>query len=947
MEFELIKEGNVVPFWIEDTAFPGVRKIAEKVCGDVEEVMGQRPRLIAQGKKEDSFVFAGTIGKSQYIDELIQYNTINTHKIIGKRECYLFMTVEHPIQKGKNCLIIIGSDKRGTIYGLFHLSELMGVSPWVHFSSVHPEKRRNLVLTEADTILSKEPSVKYRGFFINDEWPAFGNWTFEQYGGFTAEMYDLIFETLLRLKGNYLWPAMWTSSFSLDGPGDKNAVLADEYGVVMSNSHHEPCLRHSEEWDMVRGEGTIYGNEWNYAKNRDGLLRYWRDGLKRNGKFENIITIGMRGERDSTMLSEDATMKDNIEQLKDIITEQRKLITDIVGEDEPQMIALYKEVETYFYGDEQTQGLKDWEGLNGVTCMLCEDNFGNMRSLPDQTLRNRKGGWGMYYHFDYHGAPISYEWVNSSYLPKVWEQMTEAYESGIRDIWIVNVGDLKFQEYPLSFFMDLAYDYDKWGVNHLNAPKEYLREWIKREFSSEFEKKQEDKLIQIMEGYTKINHNRKPEAMSPEIYHPIQENEAEDLLKQIEELEEILEELRWKVPREQLSAYWQLIYYPARGSLNVQKMNVLVGMNHYYAKMGVVIANSYGKKVEECIQFDHDLTRQLNQLEEGRWNHFGSSEHIGFRNWNDEENTYPVIMNVTPSNKERLYALIKGDGTRYTAGGDWTRKELRMERFQQIDVIQESIILLNGSMGEIFYQIECKDAAVSFSKTSGKVVDKVEIIVSIEKEMIKEETGFDICYKNGRIPVRIVVEEQEKNQHQQKTFIESNGYVSMEAEQYARNLAGKAGRFECMEGYGRTKSGFKVFPIGVEAEWKDAPVLEYQIKTKSEGEFELQVYTAPVNPRRTGGNVTFGLQVNDGEKEIISMIPEHYLAGEPSCEAWRKMVLEQILITKHSIHFNKGLNQIKIAGLSPGFVLEKLILVRNGYQAPETYLGPKETYYCK
>lgn len=245
--------------------------------------------------------------------------------------------------------------------------------------------------------------------------------------------------------------------------GEGKCPPCDCYGIVMSNSTHEPCLRHSEEWDLVRGEDSVYGNEWSYLTNREGLIRYWRDGLLRSGKYENIITIGMRGERDSLMLGEDASLEQNISLLKEIITEQRKLIRECVGENEPEMLALYKEVEAYYYGDETTPGLKDWDGLDGVTLMLCEDNYGNMRTLPTEEMRSHRGGFGMYYHFDYHGSPVSYEWVNSSYLPKIWDQMTMAYDFGVRDIWIVNVGDLKFQEYPLSFFMDLAYDYEKWG----------------------------------------------------------------------------------------------------------------------------------------------------------------------------------------------------------------------------------------------------------------------------------------------------------------------------------------------------------------------------------------------------------------------------------------------------------------------------------------------------
>lgn len=274
-------------------------------------------------------------------------------------------------------------------------------------------------------------------------------------------------------------------SFPLDGPGSANEELADMYGVVMGYSHHEPCLRASEEWDKVRGEGTRYGNEWNFYTNEEGLTNYWEDSLKRSGKYENIITIGMRGERDSSMLGDDATVEENVNLLKDIIKKQRALIKKHVNEDVtkvPQMLALYKEVEAYFYGDEKIAGLKDWEELDDVICMLCEDNFGHMRTLPTEAIRGHKGGFGMYYHFDYHGSPISYEWVDSTPLSKTWEQMCMAYEYGIRDLWIVNVGDLKLHEVPLTYFMALAYDYEKWGAGNPASYREYTEKLMKSLF---------------------------------------------------------------------------------------------------------------------------------------------------------------------------------------------------------------------------------------------------------------------------------------------------------------------------------------------------------------------------------------------------------------------------------------------------------------------------------
>lgn len=947
MEFCLVN-GEAATFLLEEECYSGVAKIAEKVCGDVELVTGIRPvtrriskTYLDEQKESEYVVLVGTVGKSSVLEKL--NGRVPLDKIRGKRESFLFQIVDNGT---KATLVIAGSDKRGTIYGLFHLSEYMGVSPWVHFSDVLPEKRKKLTLTEKDNMISREPSVKYRGFFINDEWPAFGSWTFEHFGGFTEEMYDLIFETLLRLKGNYLWPAMWTSSFSLDGPGDANARLADEYGIVMSNSHHEPCLRHSEEWDLVRGEDSVYGNEWNYVTNREGLLRYWRDGLQRNGKFENIITIGMCGERDSMMLGSDATLKQNIDLLKDIITEQRKLIAECINSDAPQMIALYKEVEAYFYGNEgMMDGLKDWDGLDGVTFMLCEDNFGNMRTLPTAELKNRKGGWGMYYHFDYHGGPISYEWVNSSYLPKIWDQMTEAYEFGIRDIWVVNVGDLKFQEYPLSFFMDLAYDYDKWGISNYNAPEEYLKYWIDREFGSRLEHQAKQKLETIMKGYTRLSHNRKAEAMAPETYHPVHYCEAERMLKQVKELERCLAALEVQIPNELFPAFFELVYYPAKGSLNVQKLNLLAGMNHYYAKQGAVIANDYANELKKCIEADNRLTKQLNALLGGKWNGMGASEHIGFRNWNEEECQYPVRMYVEPANKARILSYVKGDGEVVTAGGDWTGKKLVLKQFLRPDTDNGTVVILNGGREPVEYEIQCDNPGIFFDKKSGRLETRDEITVSIDKNSMGENKTFVIHYRGGNIHCEIPVRQQLPEKLKEMTFVETDGIIAIEAEHYAEAESGDGGKFEKIPEYGKTLSGMKAYPCDRTFAENEGPKLIYRIYVEEEGNYRILLYTAPANPLNQWDRVEFGLSVNGRETRQIPLIPEHYISGEPSCQEWCEMVLNQIRIVECKDYLRQGENEIQIQAVKPGFLLEKLVIVKAEKKLPESYLGPEESYY--
>ena len=311
----VITSKTAIQLVYDENCKSGIVKIAGKVKDDIAAVVGKAE------KTEDSIkIVFGIAGESAVRDDLEKQGLIDTAPIQGKREVYGFY-----VRDNENSIFIAGSDKRGTIYGLFHISELIGVSPLINWSGVKPPKKPFISLSASDSLISKEPSVIYRGFFINDEWPAFGNWCSIHYGGFTAKMYENVFELLLRMKGNYLWPAMWSSSFACDGPGLASAELADEYGVVIGLSHHEPCLRHGEEYSRLRGPQSIYGDAWDFRTNREGITRFWRDGLKRNGHLENVITVGMRGERDSKLLGENSTLADNIELLRSVFKTQNTL----------------------------------------------------------------------------------------------------------------------------------------------------------------------------------------------------------------------------------------------------------------------------------------------------------------------------------------------------------------------------------------------------------------------------------------------------------------------------------------------------------------------------------------------------------------------------------------------------------------------------------------------
>jgi hypothetical protein len=944
-------------FYRENEAFSGVNKIAGKVMHDIEMVFGYSPYATNDRRYlEKNAVIYGTVDHSPMLYELDEKKHINLAEIKGKREVYLFQVVSNPFEGVESALVIAGSDKRGTIYGLFHLSELLGVSPLVDWCGIKPQVKDSFTLKKDMKYISKEPSVRYRGFFINDEWPAFGNWTNKLFGGFNAKMYEHVFELLLRLKGNYMWPAMWSARFSEDGPGLLNAELADEYGVVMGASHHEPCLRNGEEYKYLRGKDSIYGDAWNFTSNREGITRFWEDGLKRSGKFENVITVGMRGEADTAIMGRKATLADNINLLRDVLKTQNQLIKDNVNpnlKEVPRMLALYKEVEPFFYGDKDTPGLMGCQELEDVILMLCDDNHGNLRTLPTKEMRNHSGGYGMYYHFDYHGGPISYEWVNSSYLPKIWEQMSMAYDFGVRDLWIVNVGDISTQEFPISYFLDLAYDFDKWGTGAINNTEAYTKLWVETQFSGMLNEEQKENVCELLTGYTKLAHKRRPEHMNPDVYHPVNYKEADNTLKEIEHLLGLADKLYKELSPDKLSLYFAQVYYPAVGNLNLQKMHLLAGKNHYDAKLGKMEANKLPDRIAECLKRDRDLVEQYHTIDDGRWYGLGLSEHIGFVHWNEEECQNPVVCHVLPANKPRLLVSIDGTEER-SEGAAWHKNKIYMNSFLEPDVKEATFTISSISDKVAEYEITSNNKWLICSKTKGNLdgIDNTSdiITVKIDRNTMGDETEGSLVIKMpcGKCTILVPAELPDLTGLSEMTFVNTNGYISIEAEHYFKkkemiNEEGGINEFKVLYGYGKTLSALKAFPT---TEYftpgKDAPYIEYRFATKEEGDYEALLYLQPSNPVSIENILNYGVQINDDSIDLVNIIPEGYYVGNA---LWDERVLNNIHRHSSAIKCKEGVNTLRIYAASPGLVLEKLAIYSKGNKPAESYLGPAETYY--
>lgn len=955
---------------LEQSAFPGVIRVTEKVAHDVELVSGKKPQILVEkeipetleSSGEDWTIIAATKGKSSFLKKLEEAGSAELKELEQKRECYAWIFPEIKNRTKSNLLVIAGSDKRGTIYGLFHLSEMLGVSPFVDWCGLMPPKQEKIELREDMACISKEPSVRYRGFFINDEWPAFGNWCNHNFGGFNAKAYDHVFELLLRLKGNYLWPAMWSARFADDGPDLLNAELADEYGIIMGMSHHEPCLRQGEEYKYLRGKNSVYGDAWNFRTNREGITKFWEDGLKRSGKFENVITVGMRGEADTAIMGKNATLEDNIQLLRDVLKTQKKLIQERVNPDltkVPRMIALYKEVEEFFYGNEKTKGLMGAEELEDVILMLCDDNYGNLRTLPTEEMRKHAGGYGMYYHLDYHGWPVSYEWINSSYLPKIWEQMSMAYDFGVRELWMVNVGDIATQEFPLSFFLDMAYDFDRWGSRALNCTQEYTRKWVRQQFGS-VEEETQDTIADILEQYTKIIHRRRPEALNPETYHPVQEKESsrifeeeEQLLKKLQDVYETIE----KTNPQNLSAFIALVYYPAFGTMNLVKMQILAGWNHYYANLGAVCANDYGDEVERCMEQDRKAVEMYHQMDQGRWYGMGMSQHIGFTHWNEDECRNPVVMRVIPLKKRSI--LVAADGTaQHAEGSPWLDNTMKLKDFLNPDCTRASVTLYSRSDLKAEYKVLKKPGWLSVEPMEGWLdgvsQKKVRLNLTLIKQRLPEtnqdtiQDSLEIATPEGKCEITVPVYTGNL-QDKKNVFVDTMGYLSIEAAHYVNFVPGnykdRQVKFENLQGYGKTNSAMKAFPSDAcTVPGQDAPYLEYQFVLEESGTYEAEFYMQPSNPVTRENQLLYAVRINEEMTETVNAVEKDYQVGDQA-EKWAEGVLSQIRRQTVSIKCRAGFNTLRVYHVTPGFVLEKIVIYPMGEKPEESYLGPAETYH--
>jgi uncharacterized protein YbcI len=616
---------------VDDGDVTLVKKIARLLQQDIEAVTGKKvPIQNKLNKSRKNNIIIGTLSNGRMAKKMLAKNKAAVESLEYIWEGYWIQTID------KN-LVIAGSDRRGLAYGVFELSRQIGVSPWYWWADV-PVKKQTDLFINPKTVLRDAPGVKYRGIFINDEAPALSNWSKEKFGGFNHLFYEKVFELMLRLKANYLWPAMWGNAFYHDDP--LNIKSADEYGIVIGTSHHEPLMRAHEEW-KYSGSG-----KWNYDSNKVNLQAFWKGGMQR-ATNEKIVSIGMRGDGDEPMSRETATAL-----LERIVKDQRNIIEEVTGkpaDQTPQLWALYKEVQDYYD--------KGMRVPDDVTLLLCDDNWGNIRKLPELNEPTRKGGYGIYYHFDYVGGPRNYKWLNTNQIARIWEQMHLAWEYNAQKIWIVNVGDIKPMELPLSFFLDYAWNPEKIDAEDLQL---YTEQWAAAQFGQNHTKE----IAAILTAYTKYNARRKPELLDADTYS-LHYNEWATVVNEYNELLKKALALNDSLDAAYKDAFFQLVLYPVMACANLNEMYYNVALNKQAYDNKWEAANSYAEKVKQLFRNDSLITLQYHRVNNGKWNHMMSQVHIGYTYWQQPSfQKMPAVYYVSPDSIRQKKSLPVADVAR-------------------------------------------------------------------------------------------------------------------------------------------------------------------------------------------------------------------------------------------------------------------------------------------
>ncbi len=945
--FPIAQSNKVASIYVDSRDWPGVVRAAGDLQSDIARVTSLKPAVVHEADiLSGDVIIIGTAGKSRIIDKLAAEGKIDIGRIRGQWESFSVQVVRRALPNAARALVIAGSDKRGTIFGIYDLSEQIGVSP-LHWWADVPVQLKPALYAKAGTYVQGPPSVKYRGIFLNDESPDLSGWVTGKYGtipastdppippnvaNYSSEFYSRIFEVILRMKGNYLWPAMWNNAFNEDDP--QNAALADEYGVVMGTSHQEPMLRAQKEWDR-RYQKTL--GSWNYYKHPDTLQDFWRRGIRRNKNFESILTIGLRGANDTPMIP-GGTVSQSMALLEEIVAVQRKMISEEINPDVtkvPQLWCLYKEVQEYY-----AAGLRV---PDDVTLLWADDNWGNVRRLPTAAERRRTGGAGIYYHMDYVGGPRNYKWINTVSIPTVYEQMNLAKEYGADRIWIVNVGHFKHVLLPMEFFLQFGWDAKRWNNRNIG---EFTRLWAAREFGARYA----NEIAEIVDAYTRFNARRKPELLQPDTYSLTDYREAERAVEDYRALEARAEALFGKLPSNARDAFYELVLFPVKACAQVNSMYVAAGKNALYAKQGRAAANDMADEVRRLFDADAALMKHYNETFAcGKWNHFMDQVHIGYTIGQDpKQNIMPKVVRLDPPKPPALGVSIEGSELAWPGAVG----EPELPRFDGLNRQRRHIEIFNRGRDPFEFTAAPSASWISVSGARGTVEKQKRIWIDVDwskANAIEAKGTVTITGENGeRVVVRLAVfNPPGVTRASLDGFAESDGHVSMEAEHYSRNVPAAGARWEKIEGYGRTLSAMSIQPVTASSVTPpgNSPRLEYRMYLFNPQKATVRVTVAPTLNFVPDRGLRYAISFDDQPLQIMDIVPKDFDARNGNRE-WEESVRNagRVVQSTHSLS-GAGYHTLKIWMVDPAVVVQKIVVDLGGLKP--SYLGPPESYHPK
>jgi hypothetical protein len=925
--FPIVQGGSTATIHVDTNDYAGVGRAANDLKSDIGRVSGLTPALASEEKDfGKNVIIIGTLGKSPVIDQLIAEKKFTALEIAGKWESFLIQVVPNPLPGVDRALVICGSDKRGTIYGIYDVSEEIGVSPWYFWEDV-PATHHDELFVKAGKYVQGPPAVKYRGIFINDEAPDLTGWAKEKFGGYNHAFYTNVFELLLRMKANYLWPAMWDNCFNEDDP--LNPKLADEYGIVMGTSHVEPMMRADKEW----GRAGYQPGEWNFTTHSNDLKNFWRAGIERNKNYENIITVAMRGKTDSPM-----SKTANIALLEEIVASEREMIADVYHTNAasvPQLWALYKEVQEYY---ELGMRVPD-----DVTLLWCDDNWGNIRRLPSAADRQRAGGSGIYYHLDYVGSPRNYKWVETSPITKVWEQMNLAYQYGANQIWIANVGHLQHVAYSAEFFLSMAWNPARWPKEKL---PEYTRLWAEREFGAEYA----PQIADIMSTFTKYNGRRKPELLGPDTFSLVNYREEDDVVAGWKSLAAQAAQIHQALPEDRRNAFFELVLYPVKACANLNELYVAAAKNRLYAAQGRASTDDYAAQVKRLFHADAELSSYYNHiLAGGRWDHMMDQTHIGYTRWQQPDaNVMPRVTEISVPPKAEMGVAVEGS----TNAWPGSNGEAVLPAFDKFNQPARYLDVFNKGRKAFQFSAMASAPWILVDQTNGMVEKQQRLAVTIDWNSAPAGSSDGLItigdFGTNTVAVRVkCFNPSTPARDSVAGFVEADGYVSMEAEHFTDQTGTNDARWEVIGNLGNTLSGVSIFPVTAPSvnPPENSPCLAYKMFLFHSGTTGVEFILSPTLNFVAGRGLRFAASFDHQPPQIITAVPANFsVGGGDGNRDWEQTVKDNVRKVKVSFTLAEaGEHTLKFWMVDPGVVLQKIVVDLGGVKP--SYLGPPESFH--